>query len=143
MQCAIGLWGAGCALHDTHNELTWSCAPNIDEAGLKDLHIIFEALQNSFSLLAARLLAFLTTVLDFCPPCETDEAVEDFWSAMGIEPDWLDGFVDVNPRWVDGRLFVKEKHRHDLDIISKVSAMMCHVFKFRQFTDSRWLSIGS
>ena len=87
--------------------------PLVGEEDLKDLHIVFESLRNSFSLLAARLPRFLLKVLVFRDPTGTPESVEHFWVTLGASEDWLPEFVRVSPRWVDGRLNVNSCCRDD------------------------------
>ena len=48
-----------CSLHDTKNSLKWGVGSHVDESGLKEIHIVFESLRNSFSLLAARMRGWL------------------------------------------------------------------------------------
>ena len=40
-------------------------------------------------------------------------------------------------------LNVSAQFRNDLDVVDRVTVILLHIFEFRKFSDSRWLSLGS
>ena len=45
-------------------------------------------------------------------------------------------------KWDGESLWVAEEHRGDEDLFQKISVCMLSVFKFKKFTDSRWITLG-
>ena len=104
-------WSVGtpCAAHDVHNSLKWALSSFIGPEGLKSLHVALESLRNSFSLLTARLPAFLHQFVGFDDKPRDEAAIAEFWQAMGIDAEMLDAIADVNPSWCDGRLWANAR----------------------------------
>jgi hypothetical protein len=134
--------GTACSLHDCHNALKWSTKAFVDDAGVKDLHVVCESLRNSLSLLTARLPKFLASVVDFRREPVDEVTVRCLWQALGVEADWLDEFVHVHPVWRNGHLLVNAQCAEETDFLQRLTTIVLHVFKFRRFADSRWLSTG-
>jgi hypothetical protein len=136
--------GCGCAAHDVHNAMKWSVSFSTTPEDIQTLHIIVEALWNSFEILLSRLPAFLTKYLSFAESSSDDlESVGSFWRNMGVEADMIDLLVEVNPWWEAGRLTVNQSLAQDAEGIEKVSHVLLYLCKWRQYCDSRWCTIGA
>ena len=110
---------------------------------LKDLHIIVEALRNSFSLLHERLFGFLLThVVCDMEPGQFEDVME-FWQLLGVDAAMLEAVALVNPCWRDGQLHVSAALANDEDKVERISAVVLYLFRFRKFVDSRWCTVGA
>jgi hypothetical protein len=134
----------GCVCHDCHNGLKWGLSKYTSVEGLKDMHIVLESLRNSFTLLVERLPAFLEQHLAFSADSYDVEEVLAFWRCMGIGADMLEAVAEVNPWWsaADGHLWVNGRLADDSEATEKVSHILLYLFKWRKFTESRWITIG-
>jgi len=134
--------GTGCCAHDIQNALKWALGAAASSEEVKDLHIVIEALRNSFSILLSRLPAFLSKYMTFWNDPGDVEEVGSFWRHMGVEADMVDEVTRVNPWWRDGRLYVNGELAHDPDCMEKVSHVMLYLCRWRKFSDSRWCTMG-
>ncbi len=134
-----------CANHDCQNSLKWSCIPHLSnpKEGLSDLFITIESLRNSYDLLRMHL-GFLCCRISFRddPGEQNEDALRQFWVALGAEVEGLEWLVDLDPWWEEGRLWVGAKWRGQADVEEKVSNNLIYVFLFRRFAASRWCTQG-
>jgi hypothetical protein len=131
-----------CAAHDTHNALKWCLAPFSGPEVVKDMHVVLEALRNSFAILHAHLPRFLAAHLAYRDAPDTSSATEEFWRAMGVDVDNLDRVTEVAPWWDGSHLTVSASLRDDPDSLEKVSAVILYFCRWRAFTETRWATIG-
>ena len=132
------------AVHDAHNALKWGLSAVTESSTLEDLHIIFEALRNSFAALRAHIGPFLHAHLrPRDPPVPASEAESAIWTLLGAEPEWVEVLVSLNPLWSSGWLWVNELDDQDTPLIAQVSHLIFHMMRWRQFTESRWASLGA
>ena len=89
-----------CAAHVIQNSLKWAMPQTVTEDVLKDLHISVESLRNSFSILQSHLYPFLTKHLVFRQGPHDEEAARQFWTALGVDSDVLQQFIDIHPIWL-------------------------------------------
>ena len=61
---------------------------------------------------------------------------------MGLSPTLVNLLLDLNLRFLDGRLFIAERFRNDKRRFGLVRAALLGVFKFRTWSDSRWVVLG-
>ena len=64
------------------------------------------------------------------------------WTMLGLESQWCEMLVELQLRCTDGVLYVAVRFEDDADIVEKVSSVLTIVFRWRGWTDSRWLSAG-
>ena len=86
-----------------------------------------------------------TRSLRFGPPLTDDEICDRqcLWICLGLEP----GLVDLMSatlqfRWSDGQLTITEELR-GTDCVGLVATALLSIWRFRQFTESRWLQTGT
>jgi hypothetical protein len=132
----------GCGAHDVQSALKWALAPHASVEDLKDLHIVMESLRNSFAILHARMPRFLISHLAFDQSPFDRQVVAAFWRALGVEAAMVDKVVEVNPWWDGNFLWVNGELEDDPNAIAIVSGVLLYIFRWRQFTDSRWVTIG-
>lgn len=133
--------GTPCMVHDVHKSLQWALAGVSSAEAVKDLHIVIEALRNSFSLLTKRMPVFLNRYLARRDEPVDHDAAIDFWRAMGVEASMLESVAEVHPLWENGLLCVNTSLEEG-NVIEKVSHILLYLCKWRKFTDSRWVTVG-
>ena len=65
------------------------------------------------------------------------------WVALGVESALCDLLVDIVVSFGQGYLYVKSRHRGSPCGIEHLSYCLLSLCKWQQFSDSRWLTIGS
>ena len=85
---------------------------------------------------------FFTTFLVWSAMLGDDDAERLFWSVTGVDIKWLDIFVDVAPRLIDGRLHVRNRLLGQAECWKKISRCWTYAMKWRKFSATRWLSVG-
>jgi hypothetical protein len=135
--------GTGCAMHDAQNGLKWALAPYVESTDtIRDLHIAIESLRNSVYTLTSHLPAFLREALAFDPePYDRDEVYE-FWTALGVGVDMVHAFVDLNPVYSGGRLWVAASWESRSDLQEELTRIWIYLLRLRRFTESRWCTAG-
>jgi len=133
-------WFVGTAdpYHDAQGAYRWSMAPFLHDDLLKDLHIVVEAVRNTFPVVVVEIRHFLIKFWVWRDEPAPVEAVEAFWVRMGIEADMLDAVVAADPRWVAGVLLISPRIRASDDPIEHVHSIYLYIMRFRTFSDSRW-----
>ena len=134
-----------CILHDLQNSQKWFLYNFYSEQGLiKDIHIGIESLRNGYDLLLKHLSKFIFDHLKFRPEADlpSEDILRQLWSALGAEPDILDYLVSHRVLWIDGGLNMLDSYAADLRLLEDLSASLLSLWKFRPFTDSRWMSLG-
>ena len=132
----------GCAAHDVQNSLKWVLEPLATKDVVADAHVVVEALRNSFALLHGHMVQFLIQRVVFDQPESPPSEVRDFWQLLGIPVDMIDEIVAVNPFWCDNQLHVCSALQDSPDAFEKLSAVMLYLFKWCQFSEARWATIG-
>ena len=133
-----------CGVHDAHNGLKWGLSLFTDATTLEDVHIVIESLRNTFEPLRAHIPHFLQSKLRIHDPAQpATAATRMVWALLGVEPDWLEMVVSLNPIWVGGWLFVNDTDEGQPSAVEQTSHLYFHLMKWTKFTESRWASIGS
>ena len=134
-----------CAAHDCHNSLKWGLGWLVaDETEvLKKVHIAIESLRNAYNLLHCYLKPFVAEALRFDEAVHDYHGVFEFWTTLCVDPAAADLLADMNLRWDGSQLLVSAKHRGKEGLIEQISSLLLSVFRFKQFTDSRWVTIGN
>lgn len=134
----------GCSAHDIHNGLRWSLEflvtlPNM----LKDYHIVLQSLRQSYDLILRFMRPCLEKHLRFRSVRSDPHEAYNFWLCLAVESDVCELLVDLDV-WVDGdAIFVHESHKTSPALIETLTSCLLYIFKWKQYTDSRWLTIGS
>ena len=136
--------GVGCCLHDGQNALKWATRQHLpsDAADVSDLHIVVEAVRNSFADLMAFLGRHITANLGFDDTPFEESSVREFWLCLGVRGDYLDILCSLNLWWSGTELLVHSSWRDDPQLYEQVSKCILYLFQFRAFSDSRWATMG-
>ena len=87
--------------------------------------------------------AFIAThvVFDRPEPLDSEELAQ-LWTALDIEPKFIDLFIKVNPKWDGKSLKVSEALLHHSDPIGAVRAVVLYCLRFCDYSDTRWCGVG-
>ena len=80
--------------------------------------------------------------LAFGPP-EDEDSVRQFWQALGVQPDWLDTLVEVDPRWDGTKIVINASLQNRSDALEATVAVILYLWRWQQFSESRWCTIGA
>ena len=132
------------AMQDAQNGLKWALAPFAESSDVvRDLHITVESLRNSFCTLHAHLGSFLQEAnIAFDHEPYNRHHVYEFWTALGVGGDVVETFVDLNPWFSGGRLWVSGEWEGNRQLEENLSRVVLYLLRMRRFTESRWCTIG-
>jgi hypothetical protein len=135
----------GCACHDAHNSLKWGlCWLTGDSVEvMKRLHVAIESLRKGYDVLHRFLPSFVATHLTFVPSDSGDPRVLCYWLSLGLEQELAEELARLNLLWDGEMLLASVSCRDDPKVLERISTLLLGVFKFRRFTSSRWISVGS
>lgn len=134
----------GCCNHDVHNAMRWGLEFLVSTPTFtKDVHIIVASLRNAYDLVVGFLAPFVSQHLEFKNSGYDRAETYAMWVALGIDSEMSDQLAMLDIRFEDGRLFVGEAMQDEPRLIEQVSGCLLFVFKWKQFCDSRWMTIGS
>ena len=131
-----------CGLHDGHNALKWAIHSEMNPDVLKEVYISLESARNSYSLSVEHMGAWLLDVISFREDTHNVDHLKQFWALMCLDAEVVEVLCDLQLLYRDGRLFISERHRVSLNLIEQVSTVLMHVWAFRRFSESRWLTVG-
>lgn len=131
-----------CCLHDVHNAQKRAMAMKVREQLVKDLFIVIASIRNGYDLVVARLYTWLMEKVSFQTRKGSYDDHFQFWTMMDIPYKWAEKMAELGLCFKDGRLCVDKTCENHTDIFGTIFGCLLHVFKFRKFSDSRWLTIG-
>lgn len=134
----------GCANHDCQNALQWGLRSSVanEEDVVKRMWVVIASLRNGYDLLYKHLSPFVSATLAFSEAPWDRQELYSFWLGMGVDSSICDILADTNLHWGDGRLWVGVRSEEPGALQEKVTTCLLAVFRFKQFTDSRWVTIG-
>ena len=137
---------APCALHDAQNAFKWAMAGGVVDADLlRNVHIAVESLRNSTDLLVRHVALWVNRHIRFVSPWATSQMQEwyELWTALGVEPDLCEILsCTLQFRWEDDAIFIV-KDQEGSDCVGLIMNVLLDLWRFREFTDSRWLQTGT
>ena len=134
----------GCGLHDIHNGFSWGISKLLQGSGMLDeLYIVLESLRNGYSHLQSHLSSFLTEHVVFEDIDVGEGDLFAFWVALDVPPELSSMLAERGVFWREGRLHVKKACQHDEEIMPWLYSACMTVFRFKKFSSSRWITIGS
>ena len=135
--------GTACGDHDAQNSLKWALAPVLPDgsSSYDDLYIVVESVRNGFSILMTDLPSWLIGAVLFVHDAFPD--CYQLWVALGVEPKWADELGDMRLRFEGGFLKLRHTLQAESGWMDRVSTCLLYLWRFKQFTASRWLTIGS
>lgn len=132
---------SACCNHDAHNGLKWSVMEfSSDPKVMRGLFICIESLRNGFSLLMQNLKPWLQEVLQYEDAAGFPHHA--LWALLGLDPNMAEIAEDLQLRFHGGQLKVASKWAIDPAVWGSIELVLLHIWSFRKYSDSRWLSLG-
>lgn len=133
---------SSCVNHDAHNSLKWGVLSFYDSKDtLRSLFICIESLRQSYDELVAHAPGWISRSLRY-EAMQTPETWRLLWVMLGFASDWVEQLVDLELRYESGVLKVHPRWQHHPDLPDMVMNVMLHIWQWRRFSDSRWISLG-
>jgi hypothetical protein len=136
------VFDVGCKAHACSNGVHWGLKDFSSEKILEDVHISIEALRNSATALLDSVDAFLIRHMVFETEREHLAEKELFWRIMGVDVDFFDLVMEVDPFWDGAHLRVRAELASDTKCWEKVSACVMYLLKWSKFSETRWCAVG-
>jgi hypothetical protein len=131
----------GCCIHDVHNGLKWSIMNVVKDKDLaKNMWKVVASLRSGFSELVAHVSSWVVANIVF-KDWEFHNG-EKLWTMLGLPSEWVQVLAQLQLRWEDGALCIAVSEQHNDNVISLVVVALMKVWQFREWSDSRWLTIG-
>ena len=147
LDCMEWVVTTGCALHDAHNSLKWAMHVHFQDTDLlQDVFIVVASVRNSYGLLCDHLGRWLREKVTFVPADQLPPMQEryELWTSLGAEPELAETLAFVlRLQWRDDRLEVAASCASQEDLMEQLSGTLLTLWEFRQFTTSRWATIGT
>lgn len=64
------------------------------------------------------------------------------WTALGLDADVAESPADMDLVWNGKELLVSQRFQSDPSLIDAITSNMLAAFRFRKFSESRWLTVG-
>ena len=133
-----------CCCHAVHNAVKWSLGLADREETGKQLWVIVTNIRSSYMELHGAIMEFLSSTCVFgvhawvMSPAEATE----LYTFLGVPPDLLDLYIQLQPTYVAGRLYVSSPE-DDADLVDEhLVTLLLHALRFVGHSDSRWCSLG-
>eukprot|EP00971_Amphidinium_carterae_P350125 6491395-Amphidinium_carterae.1 len=136
----------GCCAHDIHNSFKWCL---FEEHGNGDMlgkvHVGSVAARGLMVPLLTHLRVALEGVVDAVDCCvlPSKDACMSIWVALGLDESVASTLAEFQLRLVEGRIQVSSVAMQSATAIEALSAALVEVWRFKAFTASRWLTIGT
>ena len=136
-----------CGIHDCHSALKWSMHGHFCNTDLmNDVFIVVASARNAFGILHGHLADWLQSKLVLIPDEQlppTEERAQ-LWTALGADPDLVQMLAhELRLQWQGGQLQVAASSADSGDLLEKISGALLNLWKFRQYTTSRWVTVGT
>jgi len=129
-----------CVTHGAHNSFKAAMKDNLGDQQLKTMWGIIEGLRTCHTTLMAFARSFVASRIVY-----RDWSLENgdrMWRMLCFESDIVEKLCHLQLRCKDGAILVAEEFRDDPTVVDQVVDLMTLCFRWRKWTDSRWLSMG-
>eukprot|EP00971_Amphidinium_carterae_P150394 2981918-Amphidinium_carterae.1 len=136
----------GCAAHAAHNALKWSLARcRMSKEVVKSAFVAMASIRNCVGSAFEFVGIWLDEVLDAVGPLEPmdRETLEAFYVAVGADPEIVDGLVEYELRYEDGRIKVSRDVLGRDDFMGTCASILLACWNCEPFVESRWVSVGA
>ena len=110
---------------------------------LKDIYVTIQALRNSYDLLMRELPFWLRAVVVFVPETEPGAFLHELWGHLGTPDEIVAALLRAGILWKNGQLQVSQEVKDDPHVYEDIASALMAVWKFRTFSEGRFLSFGS
>ena len=133
----------GCIHHDAHNALRWGLRDFLSKQATRSVWVCCEALRKGYGELMEHRASWIISRVCFEDWAMPEDDIRAMWAVCGLtEEKWLEFAVDLRIRWHEGRLKVRRSAQDNNHLVREIGLFLLYVWRFRRFTESRWLSLG-
>ena len=136
----------GCAMHDSHNAFRWAFRADVENRQfMRDIYVGMASLRNAHDVLAQHLADWVALRLSYGDRLGVDwvDGQRCLWYGLGVEAETVDEMTSaLQLRWEGGRLWVSRDLSTSPDVVGRVTACLTSIWRFRKWTESRWLTVG-
>ena len=136
---------SACSAHDTQNSFRWALPGFFNCEDLaKAVYIGIESIRNSFDLVRLYIGSWVADVMRVVDPLSDVEVanLRRLWAILDLPEETVSLLAEVlQLRFIGGALYVTSSVETE-DLVGLIITGLFAVFKFRKFSDSRWLTIG-
>ena len=138
----------GCGLHDAHNSFKWGMKfKQLGTDVLKNVFKVIRALRHSYDLIIEFMASWLVRTVVWTPAarCPDTDTREKLWTMLGVGEDLAKILAcDLKLHWdFDMEVMrIDDAWRGRPDAMEQISGALIGVFRFKPFSDSRWVTIG-
>ena len=134
---------AGCALHDFHNGYKKGMHGYLrDRQFMAGLYGGVASLRDSFSSIITGIGLWLPTVVSFSDSAWAQEEQYRFYNLFGLTPPIVEALMALQLRYDGTHLCIAARFRDHPESAQLVTTLLLALWQFREWTDSRWLSMG-
>ena len=113
-------------------------------AAVKGLYIGIASCRNAYNLLFLMLHGFLREHLQFASHgLPSEDVLYAMWSDLGLEPKVAEELGALGLLYEHDAVWVRPELEGSTDLVARVHGAFVSVMKFRKFSESRWVSVGS
>ena len=132
---------SGCCDHDVHNSLKRSFAQELeDKSFVKRVWKCSAGLRKGFSYLVQHVGGWLACSIKW--EAWAFSRKYQLWTMLGLPSDLCDELAELGLICVHGSLLVDPRFQGDGAVLQRIVVLLLKVWEFREWTDSRWLSLG-
>ena len=136
----------GCVNHDVHNALKW-CASEftMNKTTLKGAYITTSAARNGRRVLIKHVSEWMSQTSIVFEDWEGmgDAELKRYYEIIGIEPEIIGAFIDMQIRYSGGKMRVASHVQHSSTPVSEeIIKLLMYAWHFDTFTDSRWMTLA-
>ena len=132
-----------CAAHDCSNALKWALQPEKVQPDLaKDLFKVVRSLRDHSTALHGVVEEFVLRYAKQAPNPDAMADAQPWWSALGLEPRWVETLSACNLVWHGDTLWTSLPVATEPTAREEVGACLHHLLRFHVFTETRWCAVG-
>ena len=133
-----------CGNHDGQNALKWGLKLlGFDQAAVhKALWVAIASCRNAYDLVSSFIHDFVVRYLSPQARMVGYSTAYTFWVALGVEVNVCELLAELGLFWHNGKLVVDRALLGRESLISDAEHCITTVLKFKQFSDSRWVTMG-
>ena len=134
-----------CAYHDAHKSLEWSMHHEFKSPDLlSEVYIALTSCSNSYRQLTTQLNVWVANILLVCELEDLPDAddLRDLWGVVCVDDHVLEDICDLRLCFRNGMLCVSDLAPVK-NLLSRVVYILVSVWRFRPFSSSRWVGVGS
>lgn len=132
----------GCKAHPIQNSIFWALKIFTDADVSKETHLVNKCFRTASTNTNGSIRAVVEKFVVFRDRREDEEAVREFWTLMDVSEKFLDLFVEIDPIFHAGVLWVNPGVESDVKGRARVELCLAYCWRHLDWSDTRWLRSG-